>query len=131
MGCIVQGHMFRTDVRLTGTELTFMSLPELSGAHLNALGVFINHADHVSRWKPGCDAVSAHGPGPQYPHRVTHRELMRCRLQGGPGSHGVLLLELLPQLQVSCCAKNSLATIAMPSPDKKNARPRWSLPKGI
>ena len=32
---------------------------------------------------------------------------------------------------LSCCANNSLASIAMPSPDKGNPRPMGSLPKGI
>ena len=48
MGGIVQGHMFPTNIRLTGTELTLMWFPELSGAHLDAVGVLTNPADHLS-----------------------------------------------------------------------------------
>ena len=51
MGGLVQGHMFLTDVGLTGAELTLMSLPELSGAHLDAVGVLNNPADQL----PGCE----------------------------------------------------------------------------
>ena len=87
--------MFPTEVRLTGTELTFMSLLQLSGADLDALGVLTNPADVLSGFEPRLGAVSAHRPGSQYPHRVTHPELMRCGPQGGLGSHGVLLLQLL------------------------------------
>ena len=90
--------MFPTNIRLTGTKLTFMSLPELSRAHLDAVGVLTDPADHLSGCGPDFGAVSAHRPGSQYPHRVPHPELMRCRLWGGLGSHGVLLLELLANL---------------------------------
>ena len=48
MGGVVQGHMFLAGSRLTGTELTFMSLPELFGAHLDPVGVLTNPADHLS-----------------------------------------------------------------------------------
>ena len=47
MGGVVLGHMFTTDIRLTGTELTFMSRPHLSGANLDAVGVLTNPADHL------------------------------------------------------------------------------------
>ena len=90
--------MFPTDIRLRGTELTFMSFLEQSGAHLDAVGVHTRSADQVS----GCDqdfaAVSALGPGSQYPHRVTHPDIMCCRLRGSLGSHGMLLLKLLANL---------------------------------
>ena len=75
-----------------------MSLPQQSGAHLDAVGFLTNPADHLSVIEPRLGAVSAHRPGCQYPHRVTHPELMRCGLRGGLVSHGVLLLELLADL---------------------------------
>ena len=82
MGDLVQGHMFPTDITLTGTEFTFMSFPELSGARLDAVGVLTNPTDHLTRSEPGFGAVSAHRPGSQYLDRVTQPELMRCRLSG-------------------------------------------------
>ena len=95
MGGIVQGHMFPTNIRLTGTELTFMSLPELSGAHLDAIGVLTNPTDHLSGCEPGFSTMSAHRLGSQYSNRVTHPELISCRFRGGLGSDGMLLLELI------------------------------------
>ena len=98
MASVVQGHMFPLQVTFRGTEMTVISLPELSGAHPDAVGVLTNPADHLSGCGPGLGAMSAHRPGSQNPHRVTHPELMRCGLWSGLGSHGVLLLELLANL---------------------------------
>ena len=95
MGCVVQRLMLITDVRPPGTELTLMPLPELSGSHSDAVGVLTNPAHHLSGCEPGLGAVSAHRSGSQYPQRVTHPELPSCGLQGGPGSHGMLVLKLL------------------------------------
>ena len=71
MGVVVQRHMFATDVRFLGRELTLLWLPELSGANLDAVDVLSNSADHVSACEQGLGAMSAHRPGSQYPHRVT------------------------------------------------------------
>ena len=90
--------MFPMDIRLTGTDLTFMSFPELSGAHIDAVGVLTNPADHVSACEQGLGAVSAQRPRSQYSHLVTHPELVQCRLRGGLGSQAVLFLELLANL---------------------------------
>ena len=51
--------MLPTDIRLTGTELTFISVREMSGAHLDAVGVLINPADHLSGCEPGFGVVSS------------------------------------------------------------------------
>ena len=98
VGCVDHGHMRRTDVRLSGTELALMSLPELLGAHLDTVGVFINPAQHLSEREPGFGVLSAHRSGSQDPYRVTNSELMRFRLWGRPGSQGVLLVQLLANL---------------------------------
>ena len=43
-------------------------------------------------------SLTAHRPGSQYPHWVTHPERVQCRLRGSFGSDGVLLLKLLTNL---------------------------------
>ena len=54
---IVQGHMLATEVGIPHTELTLVALPELSGTHLDAVGVLTNPADHLSGCEPGFGAV--------------------------------------------------------------------------
>ena len=87
--------MLPTDVRLGATDLTFMSLPELSGADLDIAGVLTNPANHLSGCEAGLGAVSPLRLGSQYPQRVTRSGLLRYGLRGGLSWHGMLFLELL------------------------------------
>ena len=99
---VVQGHMLDTEIGFPHTELTFVALPKLSVAHLDAVGVLTNPANHLPGCEPGFGAVGAHGAGSDHPHRVSHPELLRCRARGGLLTHGMLLLELLADVPRRC-----------------------------
>ena len=126
---VAQGHMLATEVGFPHTELTLVALPKLSVTYLDAVGVLTNPAEHLSGCEPGFGAVGAHRAGSDHPHRVSHPELLRCRARGGLLTLSMLLLELLADVprRLLCRAKNSLASMAMPSPDKGSPRPRGSL----
>ena len=133
LGSVVQGDMLPQDVRFTGTELTFMLLTELAEAHLDAVGALTNLADHLSGCEPGVGAVSAHWPG-----FSTHTGLPTLNLcvvdfravLGGTACSFLNCYKICHAI-VSCRAKRSLASIAMPSPDKGSPGRRGSLPKRI
>ena len=130
---VVQGHMLATEVGFPHTELTLVALAELSVTQLDAVGVLTNPADHLSRYEPGFGAVGAHGAGSDHPHRVSHPEPLRRRAQGGLLTLGILLLELLADVPRRCLLprKESLASMAIPSPDKGSPLTRGSLPNKI